>query len=100
MGMSHVATGVPRWFSSCEKEGRVNFLYLEVYIFRFPALAAAMPILVNYLFSGVIDGQAPSHVTQTWLGMPLNCLCPIPSSINQWETDLDSVKCSFFYKAV
>lgn len=48
-----------------------------------------MLILANYLFPGVIEGQAFLHVTHTLLGMPLNCLFLVPSPINEQGTDLE-----------
>lgn len=48
-----------------------------------------MLILANYLFPGVIDGQAFPLVPQTLLGMPLNCLCLVPSPISEQGTDLE-----------
>lgn len=57
---------------------------LEVYIFRPLEFAVAMP---NYLFPGVIDRQAFSHVTQTLLDMRLNCLSQsLPTSITGEQT--------------
>lgn len=61
-------------------------------------LLVATPVLANYLFPGVIDGQLASHITQAFLGMHLKCLCLVPSPISQWRIDLENVKCSFYAK--
>lgn len=80
------------------QEGEAPLPRLEVYIlFTFSTFAVAKPALANYLFPGVVDWQALSHITQTSLRMLLNCLCLVPFPINQQAVDLENVKCSSFF---
>lgn len=96
-GAQPPAAGVPGARHPGAKSKRL--LCLEVYILRFSAFAVATLLLAKYLFSGAIERQAFSHVTQMLLTMSLNCLFPAPPPIiQQGIIDLENIKCSFLAK--